>query len=509
MSKGPIKNRADFVSRIKYDPQSTVSGRPYDFSEVPDTYFPMRSRITVICPDHGPWEAFAGSVLSSRCRKCAMHQQSLDRIGVPNNRRMSLKAALARAHSVAPDVDFSRVTSYTGGNQLWTLGCPEHGWFKAKAARFVFDGKRKRSRPCPKCVETFRKIQGGELGESQLNRFPEVVRERGYVVISYSSAHEPATLKCKEHGRFTVPRAYYINAGFICPSCRGSASRIEADLVADLRKVGIEKVQLHRRDLIGREIDIYLPQYRVGIEINSLWYHREESKGRWSHYTKTVWADERGISLLHFTDIELSSRRSLVISMIQAKCGLFKKRIYARKTTLEEIPYATAKAFLSKNHIQGSCAGRYYLGLYYLVGTEPKLVSVAVFGKPRFNRSYDWELIRSASLQHLQVVGALSKLMAFMKRKHQGQSIISYADRSYSSGASYEASGWEFVGNTKPSFIWCHRDGSIVPRYRATKKSMGNHLDTFDPSRSQAENMKANGFFRIWNSGNKLYRMVL
>jgi hypothetical protein len=64
------------------------------------------------------------------------------------------------------------------------------------------------------------------------------------------------------------------------------------------------------------------------------------------------------------------------------------------------------------------------------------------FSKPRFNRNYEYELVRFASKLGCQVIGGASKLLKYFERNYNPKSLISYADRRYSNGKLYYSLGF-------------------------------------------------------------------
>ena len=50
--------------------------------------------------------------------------------------------------------------------------------------------------------------------------------------------------------------------------------------------------------------------------------------------------------------------------------------------------------------------------------------------KPRYNKNYEYELIRYAASKH--VIGGASKLLKYFERNYKPKSIITYADRRFS-----------------------------------------------------------------------------
>ena len=80
---------------------------------------------------------------------------------------------------------------------------------------------------------------------------------------------------------------------------------------------------------------------------------------------------------------------------------------YARKCKLRVIEQKDANVFLKRYHLQnGAKMQRVCLGLFY----EGDLVEVMTFGPPRFNKNFEWELIRLCTKTGIRVLGGSQKL---------------------------------------------------------------------------------------------------
>ena len=70
------------------------------------------------------------------------------------------------------------------------------------------------------------------------------------------------------------------------------------------------------------------------------------------------------------------------------KSLLPKEKIYARKCIIKEIDKKECDNFLNLYHFQNTCRGQNIkLGLYY----NDELIQVMTFGKPRYNKNYQYE----------------------------------------------------------------------------------------------------------------------
>lgn len=284
---------------------------------------------------------------------------------------------------------------------------------------------------------------------------------------------------------------YFNNYGINVNVGRNTSS-IEREVVNFISSLGITNIITNDRTILNKqEIDIYLPDYQLAIEVNGLYWHCEShGKSRLYHYNKSKECLQKGIQLLHILDVSWISKKEIWESIITSKLNL-NSRLYARKCTVAELDTQTAKQFINENHLSGYIGGCKKLGLYY----NSELVQVAVFGKARFNKKYDYELIRLASKLGINVVGGASKLLAQVKG-----SIVSYADLAYSNGKVYRNLGFEQLGQATVDFYYV-KNNRLESRNKYQKHNLKKMLTTFDSTLSAWENMQLNGYDRFWGAG--------
>ena len=130
------------------------------------------------------------------------------------------------------------------------------------------------------------------------------------------------------------------------------------------------------------------------------------------------------------------------------------------------------------------------------------------FGKPRFNKKFEWELIRYATSKH--VIGGAGKLLKYFERNFNPKSIITYADRSYSQGNMYRKIGFNELKPAEPNYQWI--DGTrILSRYQCQKhrlKELLGNGNKFNENLSESENMIANGFIKVYDCGNLVFEKI-
>ena len=268
--------------------------------------------------------------------------------------------------------------------------------------------------------------------------------------------------------------------------------------------------KLYNYKLIGlKEIDIVLPDIKLGIEYDGLIFHSEGllNEGRIRnvdknyHLNKLKLCLEKGYDLFHIFE---SDNIDIWLSMINNRLGL-NERIYARKCIIKELKSTEIKDFLNNNHLQGFINSSINLGLYY----NDELVSVMTFSKPRFNKNYDCELIRFCNKLNTSVIGSASKLFNYFIKNYNPKSIISYANRRFSNGSIYEKLGFKFLRKTAPNYFYFKPSIRILmSRNQFQKHKLANLLDKFDENLSESENMFNNGYRRIYDCGNLVYEYI-
>jgi hypothetical protein len=199
----------------------------------------------------------------------------------------------------------------------------------------------------------------------------------------------------------------------------------------------------------GLEIDIYLPELKLGFEFNGLYWHSEEYKDRNYHLNKTNYFKNKGIRIIHIWEDDWNYKNDIIKSQIKNLLGISNKKIFARKCYIRELKNVTD--FLNTNHIQGIDRSNIKIGLFY--GDE--LVSMMTFNKLEGRKKMkdgEWNLSRFCNKLNTNVIGGASKLLKYFIKTYNSARIISYADKDWSIGNLYHTLGFEKIDETKPDY---------------------------------------------------------
>lgn len=260
----------------------------------------------------------------------------------------------------------------------------------------------------------------------------------------------------------------------------------------------------HRSDrtvLNGQELDLYYPEQNIAIEFNGSYWHSSEKKDKYYHQKKTILAGKRGIHLIHIFEYEWldTIQKEKIINLI--KFHLDKSNIVtigARKCTIQPINPTESQKFLDKYHLQNSVPASIHIGCYY----DSELVGVMTFGNPRFDRTYEYELIRLCWKPSIVVIGGKEKLFKYFINMYNPKSIVSYCNISKFNGNSYLKLGFTFDSISSPNYIWVNpQTNGVLTRYQTMKhklieKGIGYINET------ETEIMERLGYYKIYDCGN-------
>ena len=251
---------------------------------------------------------------------------------------------------------------------------------------------------------------------------------------------------------------------------------------------------------MGKELDIYLPELKLAFEFNGIYWHNEIKVSNDYHLNKTELCEKNGIKLIHIYEDDWLYKQNIIKSRILNLLGKSNK-IMARKCEIKELTdNKLVREFLKINHLQGFVGSQVKIGLFH----DGELVSLMTFGSQRKamgQKSIEdsYEMLRFCNKLNTNVIGGASKLFKYFIKNYNPVEVISYADRSWSTGDLYEKLGFKFVHKTKQNYYYVI-DGIRKHRFEFRKDVLVKN--GADPNKTEHEIMLEKGIFRVYDSGN-------
>ncbi len=293
-----------------------------------------------------------------------------------------------------------------------------------------------------------------------------------------------------------------------CGKCHPSQKESKPQLFIQdfLNQNNIKYIQNNRKIISPFEIDFYLPDYNLGIEVHGLYYHGElNGKGKNYHLNKSKMAQKNNVKLIQIFEDEILNQKKIVLSKLSNELKLNNIKIDARKCNIKEITSDIKKKFLDENHLQGDCKDTLRYGLFY----KDELVSVITFGKRKItgsNKETNWELIRFCNKNYQSVRGGFNKLLSYVIKQNGIKNFITYADCRWSgldyTKTVYHKNNFKFIEITSPNY-WYFKPSSQIKRfYRFNFRKSKLISEGFDSNKTEWDIMQERNFDRIWDCGN-------
>lgn len=326
----------------------------------------------------------------------------------------------------------------------------------------------------------------------------------GLEVLEYNKCSSDCTLKCvfcdtvftaHPNHLFDERRMSY------CPGCKISRYGLQQSKIKDFCSQYYSVIENDRKILAGKEIDILIPEIKIGIEYDGLYWHSENFAGidKNYHRDKTINAHKKGIKLMHIFEDEWLFKQDIVKSILLNKLGKTSNSVGARSCKIVSVNTEQANVFYDVNHLQGHIGGVHY-GLSY----NNDLVSCVTIGKSRYSNRCEHEIYRFCNKIYTNVNGSFSKLFKYFITKHDLKSIVTYSDLRYGQGLVYSKCGFKYYNTSSPNYFYI-KNTKRESRNKYQKHKLSKLLEKFDPNISEWENMKNNNFDRIYDCGNNVF----
>jgi hypothetical protein len=280
-----------------------------------------------------------------------------------------------------------------------------------------------------------------------------------------------------------------------CPTCNPKhTSTSQAEIEQFLLSHCIPFCSRNRSVLNGRELDIWMPDRKLAIEFNGVYWHSDQFRDRNYHANKFLDCRSQGVRLIQIWEDEWKTKQAIVINRLRSVLGI-DTRIFARQCELDlAVDPKEYREFLQTHHLQGYASASVLVGLRH----QSQLVAVMSFAASRYTAA-PWELIRYASAG--TVVGGASRLFRTFVRQHRPTSVVSYANRCWSWGGMYAQLGFtETTVKQLNAGYWYVKNDQRYHRSTFTKKALIKQ--GLDASQTEMQLMKSQGYLVIWDAGN-------
>ncbi len=300
---------------------------------------------------------------------------------------------------------------------------------------------------------------------------------------------------------------YKVTSGFLTPNAikshkQGTISKINKKCAEELKQITNKQIKLEK-PIFKYIYDIQLGE-NILIDINPTISHNVYISypyllkvvkdnipvSKEYHLDRLKIAVENGYDLISVFDWDDWEKIKYLLQD--------KETLYARKLEIKEVDKKECNEFLNNYHLQNTCNGQEIrLGLY----KDNELIEIMTFGKPRYNKNYEWELLRLCTKPEYKVVGGAEKLFKHFIKLVNPKSIISYCDNSKFSGEVYTRLGFTQKGKPSPSLHWSKGSEHITDNLLRQRGFDQLFNTNYGKGTSNEELMIEHGWLPIYDCG--------
>lgn len=266
----------------------------------------------------------------------------------------------------------------------------------------------------------------------------------------------------------------------------------------------------HNNGIVGEDMEFPLSPYcydfrinNILIEINPSITHNinfnpfgTKPLDKDYHYLKLQHANNNGYKCIEIFDWDSPEKISYIFSK--------KEIIYARNCEVREIDKKVCNEFLENYHLQGKSYGnKINMGLFH----NSELIQIMSFGEPRYNKNYEWELLRLCSHKDFKIVGGASKILKYFENNCTPKSLISYCDLSKFNGEVYKKLGFTHLKNNPPSKHWFNlKTKQHITQALLNQRGVDQLLNTdYGKGKNNEQLLLGNGFVCVYDCGQAVY----
>jgi len=275
------------------------------------------------------------------------------------------------------------------------------------------------------------------------------------------------------------------SSGQICPTCRAKmfSSEAEKELASFLGETFNTQVETNSRKVISpQEIDIYLPQFKVAIEFNGVYWHREEN-GKPQHYhrEKRLACQSQGIRLLQVWEDDWANRKQVVMESLlrEIRTGNLESKVHTAYS-MTGLGADKAYEFYARHSLRmNKITMSGHLGL----SCKGKLNAVISFSQNREILEVHNYASLSSSSEYLNIL--IEEALKSSDDEPATMIKIIVANDN-ETGVIYEKAGFFLDKELDPNYSYLFKQGRVKP-------------DALEPEFAAKE------LHRIWDSGSTVY----
>ena len=255
-----------------------------------------------------------------------------------------------------------------------------------------------------------------------------------------------------------------------------------------------EVILSDRKALNKKELDIYIPSLKLGIECNGVFWHSELKLPKDYHKNKYQLAESKDIHLIQVWQDYWVYKQAIVKSMLQEVFNKNQEINYSQ-CTIRDVKQSEAKEFFNINHLEGHIKSKLYAGLYL----DDVLMCLMAFKGER--------VLRFCHKINYTVYKGEYKLMQYYINTNRLSSLTVESNLDWSKGLRYA----DMFNNNIPFIRQANTDIDytyLISDVRQSKTNFNKSqlvFEGFDANLTEHEIMLSRKIYRVYDTGKAVW----
>lgn len=403
-----------------------------------------KDKVNLICREHGFYSKPIKDVISNHCKcpKCANKNNG-------DFKKITFSEFHEYLKGKYKTIEILNEKEYVNTSTPITFRCKVcDNVFKRKPIIFRTSNLKT---PCPYCTKellTKQKLKTNDVFQREVE---SIYGTRYKILSEYKSSNQKVKLHCNECNNDFEIEANSLLQGHGCPRHYNKKSIQEEELYTFIKVLFPNAEQSNRDVLNGREIDIYIPEKKIGIEYNGLYWHSEATmKDSTYHLNKTMLCADYDIKLVHIFEDEWIYKQEICKSYLKEIFGIYDCKISVNDCILKSVSKKENQKFLDENCIHSIPKNKDIViyGLYY----HNELISSMGFSDLKQNKEFKLEFY--CCKNNWSVRDGYETLFQSFINDNRPQRIIYYSDIRWQEDDIIIELGFKFLKQIKPKYYY-------------------------------------------------------
>jgi len=278
-------------------------------------------------------------------------------------------------------------------------------------------------------------------------------------------------------------------------------SKAENKIIEFLNSYEIKTINNERNVLKGFELDIYLPEYKIGIEHNGTYFHSENTGGKDKNYhkSKTNILESHGIKLIHIFDFNYILEEDKINNMLLDFIGINNILVKKDYILIKHINEKDKNSFIKDNSINILDRSKYCIG-----ALNDTILSIICFDYDGHNVIIN----NYVNKINYRIEDDYLLFLDFIKYNFNFNNIIGYYDKLWNNYNNniFEKLGFIKNRNTEPDFYYVKYNGldkgKLINKNLYKREDLKIRFkDIYSDNLSNNEILLKTGHDRVWDSG--------